>query len=419
MSRSTDSERVVVVGAGVIGIACAHYLVRAGYQVTVIDKGTIANACSHSNCGFICPSHVLPLAQPNQIRKALASFLDPKAAFRVKPRMSPAFWNWLWQFSKRCNKEHMLYAGSHLKSILDSSIGEYKNLISTLPLDVQWRESGLLYVMQTSKGMREFEESDRFLSEEFGVTAQRFEGAQLPDLDPALRAGLAGAFLYRDDAYLNPAQLCDAWTKSLLRDGVEFIENCSLRSLVKVRGRITRIDTEQRQLEAEHIVVAAGAWSTKFAKTLGCRIPIEPGKGYSITMQRPQRCPEYPMLFPEHHVGVTPFTHGYRLGSMMEFVGFDSSIPEHRVQQLKESAEPYLVEPHTEALTEKWYGWRPMTWDSLPIIGRVPDIDNAYLATGHNMLGVSLATGTGRLISEIIQNKRTHIDSSAFSPARF
>jgi D-amino-acid dehydrogenase len=104
---------------------------------------------------------------------------------------------------------------------------------------------------------------------------------------------------------------------------------------------------------------------------------------------------------------------------MMEFVGFDESIPRHRIEQLKKSAEPYLVEPHTEAVIQEWFGWRPMTWDSLPIIGRVPDLDNAYLATGPNMLGMSLAAGTGKVITEIIQEKKTHIDSSAFSPGRF
>ena len=125
------------------------------------------------------------------------------------------------------------------------------------------------------------------------------------------------------------------------------------------------------------------------------------------------------MLLLEHHVGVTPFDEGYRLGSMMEFAGFDASIADRRIRQLKDSATPYLVEPYTDAVQETWYGWRPMTWDSLPIIGRVPRLENAYFATGHNMLGVSLAAVTGRLIAEIVQRQTPHIDTAAFSPARF
>ena len=125
------------------------------------------------------------------------------------------------------------------------------------------------------------------------------------------------------------------------------------------------------------------------------------------------------MLFPEHNVGVTPFDNGYRLGSMMEFSGFDESIPEQRIQQLRDSAVPYLVEPYAKPEQEVWYGWRTMTWDSLPIIGRTPRLGNAYLATGHNMLGLSLATATGRLIAELVHEQTPHIDPTAFSPTRF
>jgi len=419
MSQTSKGERVVVVGAGIIGIACAHFLSRAGFQVTVIDKGTVAGACSESNCGYICPSHVLPLPQPSAIREALLSILNPRAAFRVKPRFSPAFWNWLWQFTIRCNHKQMKYAGGHLKALLDSSMLEYRDLVSELRLDVQWKDSGLLYVFQTSSGMSRFEKTDQLLSEEFGVSARRIDGSELPDTDPALKPGLAGGFLYEGDSYVEPALLSKAWSQSLTKTGVTFIENCTFRSIEKAHGRVTHVVTDVAPLPADHVVIAAGAWSAEFAQTLGCRIPIEPGKGYSITMESPELRPRYPMLLPEHHVGVTPFEDSFRLGSMMEFVGFDESIPRHRIEQLKKSAEPYLVEPHTEVVVQEWFGWRPMTWDSLPIIGRVPGIDNAYLATGHNMLGMSLAAGTGKMITELMQERTTHIDSSAFSPARF
>ncbi len=163
-----------------------------------------------------------------------------------------------------------------------------------------------------------------------------------------------------------------------------------------------------------------GAWSQHLGCSLGCPIPVEPGKGYSITMRRPEICPRHPILFPEHKVGVTPFEEGYRLGSMMEFVGFDDRIPAKRIQQLRDSAKPYLLDPYAEDPTaEEWFGWRPMTWDSLPIIGPVPRLKNAYLATGHNMLGLSLAPSTGRLLTELMIGEVPHIDPQPFSPSRF
>jgi D-amino-acid dehydrogenase len=403
----------------VVGIACAYYLSEAGYSVTVIDQFTIAGACSNGNLGYICPSHVLPLTEPGAVGTAIRSFFQPDAPFRVKPRLSIEFINWMWQFARRCNRRQMLETATHLKAILDSSIVEYREIIAEESLDCEWQDSGLLHVLASSSGMRDFAEKDHLLEDQFGVSAQRIEGDQLPAFDPAIKAGLAGAFYYQGDAFARPDLLATAWANKLKQNGVMFVEDCKLISIDKERGKITALLTSQGTFSAEQFVFAAGAWSARLAAELECRIPVEPGKGYSVTMRRPDVCPKYPMLFPEHNVGVTPFNGAYRLGSMMEFVGFDETIPERRIHQLKESAKPYLVQPSTDKTAATWYGWRPMTWDSLPVIGRVPRIGNAYLATGHNMLGVSMAAATGKLIGEIVRGQSTHIDATAFSPARF
>ncbi len=417
--QAGGSESVLVIGAGVIGIGCAHYLAKSGFDVTVIDRSSIASACSRSNLGLICPSHVLPLTEPGAIATALRSFFDPSAPFRVRPRLSPAFCNWMWQFARRCNRSQMLRAAVHLKAILDSSINEYRQIVSEQGNDFEWQDSGLLYVLETDSGMREFAKRNRLLTEEFGVAAQRVEGKELSDFDSAIRPDLAGAFYYEGDAFARPELVNTCWSRSLAQRGVAFVENCKLDAVEIRRGQVTGVQTSKGMMRAGRFVFATGAWSIELSSQLGCRIPIEPGKGYSITLERPRSCPRYPMLFPERGVGVTPFENGYRLGSMMEFTGFDTSIPDARIRQLRESANPYLVEPATGQVQESWYGWRPMTWDSLPIIGRVPRLENAYLATGHNMLGLSLAAGTGKLIAEIVQEQTTHIDAAAFSPARF
>jgi D-amino-acid dehydrogenase len=419
MNPASEGDRVLIVGSGIIGIGCAHYLSKAGFRVTVIDRGSIASACSHANCGFICPSHVLPLTEPGAIRVAIKSLFNPSAPFRVKPRFSPALWKWMWQFAKRCNRRQMLKAGSHLKAILDSSMQEYRRLVVEESLDCEWKESGLLYVLRTGRGMREFAETDRMLSDHFGVKAERIDGKDLPSFDPGLKPGLAGAFHYQEDVFVRPDLLNLQWSKRLRDYGVTFIEHCELKGIAKSAARITHLDTSHGEMKADRFVFATGAWSARLSSDLECRIPIQPGKGYSVTMPRPDTCPRFPMLFPEHKVGVSPFDSAYRLGSMMEFSGYDTSIPDRRIQQLREAAKPYLVVPFTKGHQQTWYGWRPMTWDSLPIIGRVPSLSNAYLATGHNMLGLSLATATGKLIAEIIQDCPTHIDPTAFSPARF
>ena len=414
-----EKESIVVVGAGIIGLSCAHYLCEAGYRVTLIDKDGVARGCSHGNCGYICPSHVLPLTEPGAIGVALKSLFKPDAPFRVKPRLSPALWIWMLQFARRCTHRQMLAGGVPLKAILDSSMVEYRRLVADGTLDCEWKEKGLLYVFRTARGMAAFAEADRLLSEHFGVSATRIEGRDLPDLEPALKPGLTGAFNYPDDTHVRPDALTLNWAATLREKGVEIVEQCEFQAVEKREGRAVSLATSRGEMSADKYIFAAGALSAKLGNELQCRIPIEPGKGYSVTMKRPKICPERPMLFPEHKVGVTPFDHGYRLGSMMEFAGFDESIHERRIQQLRNSAEPYLVEPHTEEVEEKWFGWRPMTWDSLPIIGRAPRLENAWLATGHNMLGLSLGPATGRLIAEMVQGRETHIDVAAFSPARF
>jgi D-amino-acid dehydrogenase len=154
-------------------------------------------------------------------------------------------------------------------------------------------------------------------------------------------------------------------------------------------------------------------------RQLGCRIPIQPGKGYCLTMPRPAHCPDIPLIFPEHKVAVTPFADGYRLGSTMEFAGYDTSIRPQRLQVLRDGAAPYLLEPFCEPVEETWFGWRPMTFDGKPIIDRTPSMDNVWLAAGHNMVGVTMAPATGRLVSELIHGVTTHIDPQPFSLSRF
>lgn len=349
----------------------------------------------------------------------LKSLVHPHAAFCIHPSLRPSLWEWMWQFARRCNHDQMLVAGRALKAILDSSLLEYKQLVNDEHLACEWRENGLLYVFKATESMQQFAEKDRMLTEQFGVSAVRIEGDALQAFDAALKPGLAGAFHYMGDASVRPDLLNLEWANRLQGRGIAFVEQCSVTGVQKKGGVITGLETSKGLFEADRFVFATGAWSSKLEPFLGCRIPVEPGKGYSVTMVRPSVCPSHPMLFPEKKVGVSPFENGYRLGSMMEFAGFDDSIPAYRIRQLRKAAEPYLVEPYANPIVETWYGWRPMTWDSLPIVGQVPHLENGYLATGHNMLGVTLAPATGLLLMELMLGRTPHIDPVPYSPVRF
>ena len=177
--------------------------------------------------------------------------------------------------------------------------------------------------------------------------------------------------------------------------------------------------TPRGELAADLFVVAAGAWTPLLNRQLGCRVPIQPGKGYSMTMPRPAVCPKIPLIFPETRVAVTPFQSGYRLGSTMEFAGYDDSIRPERLQLLKDGSADYLHEPYCEPVLEEWFGWRPMTYDSLPIIDRSPTYENVYIAAGHNMLGLSMATATGKLIAELAGGQRPTSTRARIVSSRF
>jgi len=414
-----NPQSVVVVGGGVIGAACAYYLSRRGLVVTVVDQGAFGSGCSHANCGYVCPSHVLPMAAPGAVWLGLKALVARNSPLKIHPRLDPALWSWLWRFSRCCNATQMLSAGKAIQALLVSSRLLYDELLAEERIECEWEEKGLLFVFQTAAAFEHYSATDDLMSREFGIRAKRLAGEDLVALEPALTTGLPGAWLYESDAHLRPDRLMAELKRVLLARGVTIREHCSAKSVVRENGRARAVRTAEGDIEADALVIAAGALAPTWSRELGCRLPILPGKGYSITMPRPARCPAVPMIFEEHRVAVTPFRSGYRLGSTMEFAGYDTTLRRERIELLKSAARLYLHEPLAEPVQEEWFGWRPMTPDSLPIIGPSPAMPNVWIAAGHNMLGLSMAPATGRLVAELIAGEQPHVESKPYSPGRF
>jgi len=415
---SVSSERVVVVGGGVIGAACAYYLRQAGREVVLIDQGAFGRGCSHGNCGYVCPSHVLPLAGPGALWNTFKALLAHNSPLKVRWRLDPAMWRWFWQFARKCNGRDMLRAGHALQTMLVSSRGLYDELLKTTLTDVEWESLGLLFVFRTQHAMDHYAETDRLLRNEFHLAAKRYDGQALLDLEPALKPGSAGAWHYQTDGHLRPDKLMLAWRRVLESQGVEIREQCELRDIVADRQVARQLITTHGEIPFDQVVIATGAWTPQLNRLLQRPIAIQPGKGYSLTMPRPAVCPKYSMIFEEHRVAITPLASTYRIGSTMEFAGYDTSLNPDRLRLLRESAAIYLREPHAEPILESWYGWRPMTPDSLPFIGRVPAFDNVFLAAGHGMLGVSMSPATGRLVAELVAGQTPHIDPAPYAVGR-
>jgi D-amino-acid dehydrogenase len=201
--------------------------------------------------------------------------------------------------------------------------------------------------------------------------------------------------------------------------GVTIHEHRAATAIVREGNRATAVRTASGDLPADDVVVALGAWTPTLEREIGCRVPIQPGKGYSVTYREVEGPPGLPMIFEEDRVAVTPFADGFRVGSMMEFVGRDTAINRKRLGVLTDTSARYLRTRPIGDPEEEWFGWRPMTPDGLPIIGPSPKLGNVVVAAGHNMLGMSMATATGKLAAEITTGARPHIDPEPYSADRF
>ena len=412
-------KRVVVVGGGVVGACCAYYLAKAGHAVTVVDRGAFGSGCSHANCGYVCPSHVLPFAAPGAIWSTLKTLFKRNSPLKVRPGVALANLGWFLGFARKCNARDMMTAGRAIQALLNSSRTLFDELIQTERIACEWEAKGLLFVFQTPKHFDHYAHTDELLRREFAMPAKRFDSAALAALEPALKPGMAGGYLYESDAHLRPDRLMSELQRVLLALGVEIREHCAASGFASANGTATALRTSAGDIPADQFVVATGAWTPQLNAALGCRVPIQPGKGYSVTMPRPAVCPTYPLIFEEHRVAVTPFASGYRLGSTMEFGGYDDTLNHSRLGLLTDAAKHYLRDPLAEPVQEEWWGWRPMTFDGLPVIDRAPVANNVLIAAGHNMLGLSMAPATGKLVAELLGEGKPHLDPTPYTLGRF
>ncbi|MEO7014558.1 MAG: FAD-dependent oxidoreductase, partial [Dokdonella sp.] len=254
---------------------------------------------------------------------------------------------------------------------------------------------------------------------EIGIPVEALDGEQIEAMEPALKPGVVGGYFNPADAQLRPDRFAAELARVVRERGGQIEEHARIDGISVERGRITHVRTSRGDYSANEVVFALGAWSPALARTIGLRLPIQPGKGYSITYSRPAMCPRLPLTLKEDSVCVTAWGSGFRLGSTMEFAGYDSSLNRTRLDALRRAAARYLHEPEGSELHEEWYGWRPMTPDDLPILGRVAGIDNLCMATGHGMLGMTMSAVTGVLVSEIIAGEKPSFDLAPFELARF
>jgi len=414
--------KAIVIGGGIIGLSTAFYLQKSGWQVTVIDKGDFSDNCSYGNCGYICPSHFIPLATPGIVKQGLKWMWNSKSPFYVQPRMDWNLISWGLKFMKSATKEHVNNAAEPLRDIALLSKKEYESWLNTPDFDFAYEKKGLLEIFQTEKG----EEHANHTVEkalELGLSDTKLlSKEELQALEPHTTINAKGAIHFNCDAHCYPNKLMQNLIFHLKSSGVQLISKEEVVDFETIGGAITKVITTDNAYDANEIVLATGSWGRQTAKLLSVKIPLMPGRGYSVTLEDSPYKVNYPSVLIEGRAAITPMDgNKIRFGGTMEITSHKTPPRMNRVQGILDAVKRFYPDfdvplPPKEKI---WYGYRPCSADGLPYIGRVGKIKNLTIATGHSMLGLSLGAGTGKLVDEIVNNKSLSMDIKPFTVERF
>ena len=410
-------DDVLIIGGGAIGLATALALLDAGRGVRILEAGAVGGGASHGNCGTITPSHAPPLAAPGVVAQALRWMFTPDAPLYLKPRVDPALWHWLLRFAARCNPRDWRQSTQARAALLNDARARLADWVSRYDLQCEFEEEGLDYVFRDPRKFQQYVDESVVLKT-FGIATQVFGGTDYEREEPAMLPGVAGAIRFPGDARLRPDRYVAELARVVRERGGVIEEQCRVDRLEPTSDGV-RLATSQGERKGGEAVIALGAWTPAFARRLGIRAPIQPGKGYSITYSRPARVPRHPMVLKDRSVCVTVWDSGFRLGSTMEFSGHDDTLNATRLAALERGAREFLREPVGAEVHERWCGWRPMTWDDLPLLGRAPGQRKVWIAAGHGMLGISMSTATGQLMADLMTGRPPAFDPSPYRPERF
>ena len=412
------SKKVIIIGGGIIGLCSAYYLQKAGHQVTIVDQSNLDAGASYVNAGYLSPSHFIPLPAPGVMKKGLKWMFNSSSPLYIKPRLEPDFLRWVLAFNKSCTTSHVNKAIPAIKSISLLSQDLYDDIKRDEGFSFQYEKKGLLMLCQTDK-MLEEEIKTAHLANTEGLEAREMTLDDIKTLEPNAKVNVKGATFYPCDSHTTPHEFMEEMKSHLVKAGVEINKNEKVEDVEVINGKINAIITNKQVLKAEEFVLAAGSWSHILSKKLGLKLLLQAGKGYRLNTTQSTGI-TVPAILAEAKVAVTPMNGFTRFAGTMEIAGINHEINQTRVEAISNAASGYYpdIMLSSEEKSKAASGLRPVSPDGLPYIGKSSKCKNLTIATGHAMMGWTMATATGRLVSEIIDDKKTSMSVNMFSPDR-
>ena len=417
------NKQIVVVGAGVVGLATAHELACRGWDVVVLDRGAERrDGCSFGNAGMIVPRHFVPLAAPGMVWLGIKWMFDPESPFWIRPRFDRDLLEWGWRFWRAANPRQVARAEPLLRDLNLASRRCYEELAAEPEGigDFGLVKRGLLMLCRTE---RRLEEESHFAARanSLGMPAEVLGARETAARDPAITMDVAGSVFFPLDAHLAPERFVAALEAGCRNRGVEFRWGTDATGIVAEGRRLVGVATATGVVEADEVVLCGGAWSPALARGLGLRLPMQAGKGYSLTLPNPPQLPELCSICTEARLAVTPMGSHLRIGGTMEIAGLDERVDPRRVRGIVRSALAYFpaLREADFAGIEPWKGLRPCSPDGLPYLGRTARFDNLVIATGHAMMGLSLAPITAEIVGQLVAGETPAHDIEILSPDRF
>jgi D-amino-acid dehydrogenase len=416
-----SSKHVLIIGGGVIGLCTAYYLARRGHRVTMVDRESPEHwGCSYGNAGMIAPSHFVPLAAPGMVALGLKWMWNPESPFYIKPRLQWDLLSWGWKFYRAANARRGAQAAPVLRDLSLASRACFEDLVELPDNNFGLVKKGLLALCKTEHAFEE-EAKAAEQARALGLPAEVLDARQTAKLDPNVRMDICGSVYFPLDCHLTPQRFMAGLQQQLIKLGVQISWNTEATGFTRHTSRITSAQTSQGDLSADEFVICGGSWSPILARQLQLRLPMQAGKGYSLTLPKPRQLPTLCAIFTEARVAATPMGSSLRFGGTMEIAGLNEEINPVRVQGIIKSVPRYYPDFSAEDFkdVQPWSGLRPVSPDGLPYVGRVRRYTNLSIATGHAMLGLSLGPVTGKLMAEILSKERPSIDTTLLDPQRY